>query len=58
MIVAQAYLQRARAASCAASFVAMAIDVARAKPLFDQDRERFRQFLTAQAQVRGLPRHA
>ena len=29
----------------------MAHDVARAKPLFDQDRERFRQFLTAQATV-------
>jgi two-component system, NtrC family, nitrogen regulation sensor histidine kinase NtrY len=34
---------------------AMATDVSRAKPLFDGDRERFRQFLTAQAQVRGLP---
>jgi two-component system nitrogen regulation sensor histidine kinase NtrY len=34
---------------------AMATDVSRAKPLFDSDRERFRQFLTAQAQVRGLP---
>src|SRR3954466_757453 len=34
---------------------AMAIDVSRAKPLFDGDRERFRQFLTAQARVRGLP---
>ena len=30
---------------------AMAIDLGRAKPLFDQDRERFRQFLTAQARV-------
>src|SRR5262249_6881668 len=27
----------------------------RAKPLFDQDRERFRQLLTAQATFRGLP---
>ena len=34
---------------------AMAVDVGRAKPLFDSDRERFRQFLTAQARVRGLP---
>ena len=33
---------------------AMAIDVARAKPLFDQDRDRFRQFLTAQISIRGL----
>ena len=34
---------------------AMAFDVARAKTMFDSDRERFRQFLKAQAQVRGLP---
>src|SRR5439155_196491 len=27
----------------------------RAKPLFDQDRDRFRQFLKAQASIRGLP---
>lgn len=33
---------------------AMSIDVARAKPLFDQDRDRFRQFLTAQISIRGL----
>ncbi len=34
--------------------LAMAYDVSRTKPLFDQDRERFRQFLTAQANARGL----
>ena len=34
---------------------AMAFDVSRTKPMFDTDRERFRQFLKAQAQVRGLP---
>ena len=34
--------------------MAMAFDLGRAKPLFDQDRERFQQFLTAQASVRGL----
>jgi two-component system nitrogen regulation sensor histidine kinase NtrY len=34
---------------------AMAFDVSRAKPMFDTDRERFRQFLSAQARVRGLP---
>src|SRR3954468_1533339 len=34
---------------------AMAFDVGRAKTLFDTDRDRFRQFLTAQARVRGLP---
>ncbi|MBV6488266.1 MAG: PAS domain-containing sensor histidine kinase [Pseudorhodoplanes sp.] len=33
---------------------AMSIDVGRAKPLFDQDRDRFRQFLTAQISIRGL----
>ena len=35
--------------------LAMAQDVARAKPLFDSDRERFQQFLSAQATIRGLP---
>ena len=34
---------------------AMAFDVGRAKTMFDSDRERFRQFLSAQARVRGLP---
>src|SRR5436190_7303291 len=32
----------------------MAVDVSRAKPMFDSDRERFRQFLNFQAQNRGL----
>jgi two-component system nitrogen regulation sensor histidine kinase NtrY len=34
---------------------AMAFDVTRAKTIFDSDRARFREFLKAQAQVRGLP---
>jgi two-component system nitrogen regulation sensor histidine kinase NtrY len=34
---------------------AMAFDFSRAKPLFDSDRERFRQLLKAQAELRGLP---
>ncbi|MEN3349622.1 MAG: two-component system, NtrC family, nitrogen regulation sensor histidine kinase NtrY, partial [Bradyrhizobium sp.] len=34
---------------------AMSFDVTRAKPLFDSDRDRFRQFLTGQARVRGTP---
>ena len=34
---------------------AMAIDIGRAKPLFDGDRERFKQFLDAQAKLRELP---
>src|SRR4029077_5238097 len=33
--------------------LAMAIAVAQAKPLFDQDRDRFRQFFIAQASLRG-----
>jgi len=33
----------------------MSYDLARAKPLFDQDRERFHQLLNAQAAMRGLP---
>jgi len=32
----------------------LAFDVARTKPLFDQDPDKLRQFLTFQAQVRGL----
>ena len=38
------------------NILAMAINITQAKPLFDQDRERFRQFLKAQASIRGLPR--
>src|SRR6516165_8682220 len=53
-IVADAYI-REHAQSIRADADAMAIDVARAKPLFDQDRDRFRQFFTAQASLRDLP---
>ncbi len=35
--------------------LAMAHDISRAKVLFDDDRERFRQYFVAQATVRGLP---
>jgi two-component system nitrogen regulation sensor histidine kinase NtrY len=35
--------------------LAMAIAVTQAKPLYDQDRDRFRQFFLAQASLRGLP---
>jgi len=35
--------------------LAMAITVTRAKPLFDQDRDRFRELFVAQASLRGLP---
>src|SRR6185437_4152619 len=34
--------------------IAMAITLTQAKPLFDQDKERFRQFFTAQALLRGM----
>ncbi len=34
--------------------LAMAINLAQAKPLFDQDHDRFRQLFTAQASLRGL----
>jgi two-component system nitrogen regulation sensor histidine kinase NtrY len=54
MIVAEAYM-REHGQLIRGDILAMAFDVARAKPLFDQDRARFRQFFTAQAQVRGLP---
>ncbi len=54
MTVAQAYVNQ-NAALVRGDILAMAYDVGRAKPLFDQDRERFRQFLNAQAQLRGLP---
>jgi two-component system nitrogen regulation sensor histidine kinase NtrY len=54
LTVAQAYL-REHAAMIRGDILAMANDTARAKPMFDQDRERFRQFFNAQASIRGLP---
>jgi two-component system nitrogen regulation sensor histidine kinase NtrY len=53
LMVANAYVQE-HAHMIRADVMNMAIDTARLKPLFDQDRARIRQFLTAQAQVRGL----
>jgi two-component system, NtrC family, nitrogen regulation sensor histidine kinase NtrY len=53
--VAQAYV-REHAQTVRGDIMAMAVDLARAKPMFDSDRERFRQFLRAQASIRGLPR--
>src|SRR3984957_17434392 len=35
--------------------IALAITLTAAKPLFDQDQDRFRQFFTAQASLRGMP---
>jgi two-component system nitrogen regulation sensor histidine kinase NtrY len=53
LMVADAYL-REHAQVVRGDILAMAFDVGRAKPMFDQERERFRQFLTAQATIRGL----
>ena len=54
LIVSQAYVNE-HEQSIKADLNAMAIDLARAKPLFDQDRDRFRQFFTAQASLRDMP---
>jgi two-component system nitrogen regulation sensor histidine kinase NtrY len=54
LAVAEAYF-RDHAQSLRADIITVAIEISRAKPLFDQDRERFRQFLTAQAAIRGVP---
>ncbi len=53
MVVADAYL-REHAQSVRGDILAMSFDVGRAKPMFDGERDRFRQFFTAQAQVRSL----
>jgi two-component system, NtrC family, nitrogen regulation sensor histidine kinase NtrY len=53
LIVADAYLQE-HAQLIRGDVLAMSFDVSRAKPLFDSERERFKQFFTAQARVRGL----
>lgn len=54
LVVTEAYF-RDHAQIVRADIVTVATDIARAKQLFDQDRDRFRQFLTAQASLRGLP---
>jgi two-component system, NtrC family, nitrogen regulation sensor histidine kinase NtrY len=53
LIVADAYVTD-HAQIIRGEILAMAYDVARAKPLFDQNRDQFREFLTAQAKGRGL----
>jgi two-component system, NtrC family, nitrogen regulation sensor histidine kinase NtrY len=52
-IVADAYVTD-HAQIIRGEIMAMAFDLARAKPLFDQNRDQFRQFLTQQAKGRGL----
>jgi two-component system nitrogen regulation sensor histidine kinase NtrY len=54
LIVADAYVNE-HAQFLRADCITIAIEIARAKPLFDQNRDQFRQFLTAQANIRGLP---
>src|SRR5579863_10493012 len=53
LIVADAYVNE-HAQTIRGEIQAMAFDLGRAKPMFEQDRERFRQFFTAQANARGL----
>jgi two-component system nitrogen regulation sensor histidine kinase NtrY len=53
LIVADAYLQE-HARMIRGDIMAMSFDVSRAKPLYDSERDRFKQFFTAQARVRGL----
>jgi two-component system, NtrC family, nitrogen regulation sensor histidine kinase NtrY len=53
LIVADAYVSE-HAQAIRAELMAMAFDLGRAKPMFDQDRDRFQKFFTAQATARGL----
>ncbi len=53
MQVAEAYIGE-RAGLLAGETKAMAFDLARAKPIFDQDRARFRQIFETQALLRGM----
>src|SRR5436190_11217709 len=54
LVVADAYV-REHAQFARADAIAIAIELARAKPLFDQSRQQFHQFLAVQASIRGLP---
>ena len=54
LTVAQIYLNE-QGGLIRSEIAAMAFDVSRAKPLFDNERARFKEILTAQAKVRGLP---
>jgi len=53
LIVADAYVSE-HVQAIRGEILAMAFDLGRAKPMFDQDRERFRKFFTAQASARSL----
>jgi two-component system, NtrC family, nitrogen regulation sensor histidine kinase NtrY len=54
MIVAEAYV-REHAQIVRADIIATSIELARAKSMFDQNREQFHQFVNAQSGIRGLP---
>ena len=54
LTVAQIYFNQ-QSSLIRSEISAMAFDVSRAKPIFETERDRFRQFLSAQARVRGLP---
>jgi len=53
VVVAEAYVKE-RAQSLAGETVGMSYDLSRAKPMFDQDRERYRQLFNTQAALRGM----
>jgi len=52
--VAQIYLNE-QSGLIRSDAAAMAFDISRAKPLFDSERPRFKEILTGQAKLRGLP---
>ena len=54
LIIARAYMQE-HAQLIRGDILGMANDIGRARPLFDQDRGTFRQFLTSSAASRNLP---
>jgi two-component system, NtrC family, nitrogen regulation sensor histidine kinase NtrY len=54
LIVAEAYL-REQARIVRADTIAVAIELTRAKPMFDENREEFHKFINFQAGVRGIP---
>jgi two-component system nitrogen regulation sensor histidine kinase NtrY len=53
-IVADAYLEE-RLRNAGADTIAMANELARAKPLYEQNHDQFKQLITAMADSRGLP---
>jgi two-component system nitrogen regulation sensor histidine kinase NtrY len=54
LIIARAYMQE-HAQLIRGDIIGMAADIGRARPLYDQDRQSFRDFLTASAASRNLP---